>query len=78
MTTASGAEFREFLQKMRVECPLNLPPKTRSSENEDDGKNQSKKRKINAPGNAPAGSKTDGEKEPATVAEEVTLSDLAT
>ncbi|CAJ1456543.1 unnamed protein product, partial [Effrenium voratum] len=41
-------EFREFLQKTRADYPLDLPPKTRSSENEDDGK--SKKRKINVPG----------------------------
>ncbi|CAJ1416725.1 unnamed protein product [Effrenium voratum] len=61
-------EFREFLQKTRADYPLDLPPKTRSSENEDDGK--SKKRKINVPGALPSGSKTDGDGDKAAIAEE--------
>ncbi|CAJ1394735.1 unnamed protein product [Effrenium voratum] len=61
-------EFREFLQKTRADYPLDLPPKTRSSENEDDGK--SKKRKINVPGALPSGSKTDGDGDKAAIAED--------
>ena len=63
---SKGRPKNNDLQPSPFRQAVDLPPKTRSSENEPDGK--SKKRKINVPGALPSGSKTDGDKEP--IAEE--------